>query len=396
MTNSSCLQNGSRDPLKTNRALACDNVSKTFSVQRKINVIGLLLGWPDHGPSIQALRHVTLNVPRGEILGILGRNGAGKSTLLRVLAGVYSPTAGHVRVDGRLQGLFEMGGMGGRLHTGREYAKRFLQLMGVATGKQPPLLGDIQEFSELGEAFDRPIRTYSTGMQARLYFAVATSVQNEIYLVDELLSVGDEHFQAKCWLRMRERLAGGASGVLVTHDWTSILKLCRTAAIFDEGSVKFLGPSDQAVVRYLEIPLPDRKIACFSKETPPLQKGTVSKRTTISAWVEIKEERQVSIAMSIEVLRVGVGWEIVTITDRIEVGRATGKYIFQFIMENTPLAPGEYSLNLFLTCQDSEGEIMACDVRSWTYGNGYTLIIEGKQSTNSTVLPYEVNGDIVA
>ena len=397
VTSSSCRLSGSQARLYNSNtiALACENVAKTFSVQREINVLGLLLGWACTGPTVQALREVTLDVPRGEILGILGRNGAGKSTLLRVLAGVYPPTAGCIRVDGQVQGLFEMGGMGGRLHTGRQYAKRFLQLMGLAPKKLLPLLDDIREFSELGEAFDRPIRTYSTGMQARLYFAVATSLRHEIYLVDELLSVGDEHFQAKCWMRMRERLAGGASGVLVTHDWTAILKLCRTAAILDEGSVKFLGPSDKAVVRYLDISVPDGQIACLSKETPSLQRGYASSATSIFAWVEIKQLRQVKIAMSIEVLEIGVGWEVVTITEPIDVGGSLGKYLVEFKIDETPFAPGEYSLNFFLSCQSPEDEAVACDVRSWTYGNGYKLLIEGEHTAVAAALPFRVSGDIV-
>ncbi len=375
-------------------ALSCESVQKTFSIQKKINAFGLLIGRCYRGPSVQALNDITFSVPKGEILGVLGRNGAGKSTLLRVLAGVYPPTAGKVSVNGLAQGLFEMGGMGGRLHSGREYARRYLQLMGVRSRDLATLLEDIQEFAELEDVFDRPIRTYSSGMQARLYFSIATALKHEIYLVDELLSVGDEHFQSKCWLRIRDRLAGGSSGVLVTHDWSAILKLCRTASILHKGSVKFIGPSDQAVVKYLDIPLPDRKVACLSKETPSLQTVHTSAESTIIAVVQIKELLQVKIAISIEVLRVGSGWEIVTLTEPTEVGKSAGMYQVDFKIKDTPFAPGEYSLNFFLSYTTPEGKMMACDVRSWTYGNGCKLIVEGQHTSTAAVLPFEISKSI--
>ncbi len=210
-------------------ALRCTNVEKTFAVQREQRVWRILFGSQRDakGPVIHALRDISMEVPRGKIVGILGRNGAGKSTLLRLLGQVYSPTSGHIEIFGQVAGLFELGGMGNPNLTGREYAVRYLQFMGAAKRDLDGILDDIADFSELGEAFDQRIRTYSSGMGARLYFAVATVHQHEIYLIDELLSVGDEHFQAKCWQRMRLRLLNGASGVLVTHDWTAIIKGTR-------------------------------------------------------------------------------------------------------------------------------------------------------------------------
>ena len=373
-------------------ALRCVNVSKTFAVQREQRVWRILLGMDGRGkgPVVEALRDISLTVPRGKIVGILGRNGAGKSTLLRLLGHVYTPTTGRIEVNGQVAGLFELGGMGNPNLTGREYAVRYLQFMGVAGDDLPDVLEDIADFSELGDAFDQRIRTYSSGMGARLYFAVATAYQHEIYLIDELLSVGDEHFQAKCWRRMRERLLGGASGVLVTHDWTAIVKLCEQACVIEDGRFAFTGASDAAVVNYLKLPVPKAGAARFPASMPQefvLQSGEES---SITLPVEILEDVAVDCAISIEMLRIGIGWEIVILSEYYPVGDTAGSYSVEFKIPALPLAPGRYSLNLFLSQQLVEGkrQRVGLDVRSWTYGNGLTLLVEGKPFPAAVNLPF--------
>jgi len=373
-------------------ALRCANVSKTFAVRREQRVWRILLGTDSggSGPVVQALRDISLTVPRGKIVGILGRNGAGKSTLLRLLGQVYTPTTGRIEVNGQIAGLFELGGMGNPNLTGREYATRYLRFMGVATDSVPAVLEEIADFSELGDAFDQRIRTYSSGMAARLYFAVATAYQHEIYLIDELLSVGDEHFQAKCWRRMRERLLRGASGVLVTHDWTAIVKLCEQACVIDEGRFSFVGSSDSAVVSYLKLPVPKPGVARFPASTPPEFLLESGKDSRIRLPVEILEDTAVDCAISIEMLRIGLGWEIVILSEYHPIGDRAGTYSADFHIAALPLAPGRYSLNLFLTRRPVEGERqrVGLDCRSWTYGNGLTLRVEGKALPSAVTLPF--------
>lgn len=373
-------------------ALRCVNVSKTFAVQREQRVWRILLGMDGRGkgPVVEALRDISLTVQRGKIVGILGRNGAGKSTLLRLLGHVYTPTTGRIEVNGQVAGLFELGGMGNPNLTGREYAVRYLQFMGVASDHLPDALEDIADFSELGDAFDQRIRTYSSGMAARLYFAVATAYQHEIYLIDELLSVGDEHFQAKCWRRMRERLLGGASGVLVTHDWTAIVKLCEQACVIEDGRFAFTGASDGAVVNYLKLPIPEAGAARFPASLPQefvLQSGAES---SIALPVEILDDVAVDCAISIEMLLIGIGWEIVILSDYYPVGDAAGSYSVEFKIPALPLAPGKYSLNLFLSLPPAKGgrQRVGQDVRSWTYGNGLTLLVEGNPFPAAVNLPF--------
>lgn len=367
-----------------NVALRCTGVAKTFAVQRELRVWRILFGVEeDHrGPMVEALRDISLEVPRGKIVGILGRNGAGKSTLLRLLGQVYSPTRGCIEIFGRVAGLFELGGVGNPNLTGREYAIRYLRLMGVLASELTEVLEDIANFSELGDAFDQRIRTYSSGMAARLYFAVATAYQHEIYLIDELLSVGDEHFQAKCWRRMRERLLNGASGVLVTHDWAAIVRLCETACVIDEGTFSFVGSSDKAVVSYLKLPKPSASVARF-EAMPEEYFARTGEPFRLDLPVEILELGAVDCAISIEMLRIGIGWEIVILSDAIRVGEQLGRYTMTFEMAALPLEPGNYSLNVFLV---KSGTTLDC--RSWTYGNGLRLVVEGEGGQSAVSLPF--------
>lgn len=372
-------------------ALRCVNVAKTYPVQRTLNVWRMLFGVEkkSSGKSIHALLDISLEVPRGKIVGILGKNGAGKSTLLRVLGGVYMPTKGQIEVFGNVVGLFELGGVGNPNLTGKEYAERYLRIMGAKIAELPQLVEDIKEFSELGSAFEQRVRTYSSGMGARLYFATATALQHEIYLIDELLSVGDEHFQVKCWRRMRQRLLSGASGVLVTHDWTAILRLCETTHVIENGRFCYSGASDKAVVSYLKIAKPEALTARFSSCNEEMHVFRCGSDAVISLWMDIVEAGPVDLSLSIEMLRVGIGWEIVLLADAMGMPSDAGRYLVKVVIPGLPLAPGKYSLNVFLTKPGNATQPgIILDSRSWTLGNGMTLLVEGTPITTAVKLPF--------
>jgi ABC-type polysaccharide/polyol phosphate transport system ATPase subunit len=373
-----------------NFALRCVQVDKYYPTRQDLKLHRLLLGVEPKGQMIHALRDISLNVPRGKIVGILGKNGAGKSTLLRVLGGVFKPSRGYVEAAGQISGLFELGGMGNPNLSGRDYAIRYLRLMGVEQSSIQAFLKGIQEFSELCDAFEHPIRTYSSGMGARLYFATATALESDVYLIDEILSVGDEHFQLKCWQRMRERLLGGASGVLVTHDWAAVLKLCEQSHVIEKGGIVFSGPSDRAVVSYLKIPLPNATTARFSPRNAQRHVAKSGEDTSICLWVDVFEPGPVDFSISIETLRIGIGWEIVILTESMPVAEQPGTYALKVSIPNLPVAPGEYSLNVFLTRRRKSllDKDLALDIRSWTTGNGYCLQVEGRLSNAAVLLPY--------
>ena len=373
--------------------LSCLGVSKVFPVLDEGSSWRVLWRDPLQDRTIRALHEVTLSVPKGRMVGVLGRNGAGKSTLLRVLAGVSVPFEGTIERTGSVSGLFELGMGGNRFLTGREYARRSLLLQGVGRALLPDLLEDIREFAELGTDFDRPMYTLSTGMAARLYFAAATAVPHDIYLLDEILAVGDEHFQGKCMSRLRERVAAGASGVLVTHDWTAILRLCEEAHIMEHGRIARSGPSEEIVQAYLNLSKDfETSVARFGSETPVRYVVRSQEDAELPLAVDICESMPVVLAFSIEWLRSGAWWEILLLADDLAIGSRRGRYDVRLCIPRLPLAGGRYYLNLFLsppTVAGQRNRTVPYDARGWTYGNPIALDVEGSGGANVTRIPLE-------
>jgi ABC-type polysaccharide/polyol phosphate transport system ATPase subunit len=197
-----------------------------------------------------ALNNIDLQVEQGEILGIIGRNGAGKSTLLKVISRVLIPTEGRVRIRGRVSPLLELGAGFHPELTGRENIFLNGTLLGQSRREIQSRLPEIMDFAELGDFIDAPIRTYSSGMIARLGFSVATTWKPEILILDEVLSVGDEAFRHKCQQRMEQYKNEGTTTLLVTHDSKVVKSLCSRAVLLDHGQVKATGDSDEIVTLY--------------------------------------------------------------------------------------------------------------------------------------------------
>jgi len=196
-----------------------------------------------------ALRGVTFEVQSGEAVGIVGQNGAGKSTLLKILTGTTQLNEGTIQIKGRVAALLELG-MG--FHpdfTGRENALMACQMTGMNSKEMQTLLPEIEEFSELGDYMDQPLRVYSTGMQMRLAFSSATALRPEILIVDEALSVGDVYFQHKCMRRIRSFKEKGTTLLFVSHDPGAVKSLCDRALLLDEGVLIRDGDPD-AVLDY--------------------------------------------------------------------------------------------------------------------------------------------------
>lgn len=198
----------------------------------------------------RALNNVDLQVKEGEILGVIGRNGAGKSTLLKVISRVLIPTEGRVRIRGKVSPLLELGAGFHPELTGRENIFLNGTLLGHSRREIESRLPEIIEFAELGAFIDSPMRTYSSGMWARLGFAVATSWQPEILILDEVLAVGDESFRNKCQVRMQSYRDQGTTTLLVTHDSVLAETLCSRVVWLDHGQVQAIGPSKEIVELY--------------------------------------------------------------------------------------------------------------------------------------------------
>lgn len=197
-----------------------------------------------------ALQNVSFTVRRGEVAAIIGRNGSGKSTTLKIIAGVYRPTAGSVEVNGTVAPLIELGAGFHSELTGRENILLNGLLMGYSKREMQARQESIIEFAGIGDFIDAPIKQYSSGMYVRLAFAVATEVDPEILVVDEILSVGDIGFQKKCYERLKGFQSAGKTIILVTHSLTDVITLCDRAIYLERGRIMFDGPTDEAVDMY--------------------------------------------------------------------------------------------------------------------------------------------------
>ena len=183
------------------------------------------------------LRHISFTIQPGEAIGIIGQNGAGKSTLLKMITGTLQPTEGQVHINGRIAAILELGmGFNPEL-TGRQNVFHAAGLMGFNVEEIQRAIPDIEGFAEIGEYFDEPVRTYSSGMQMRVAFAVATAYRPEILIVDEALSVGDAYFQHKSFSRIREFQKQGTTLLIVSHDRSAIQSLCDRAILLEGGTV---------------------------------------------------------------------------------------------------------------------------------------------------------------
>jgi len=182
------------------------------------------------------LRNINFDIQPGEAVGIIGQNGSGKSTLLKMITGTLQPTEGNIQINGRIAAILELGmGFNPEL-TGRQNVLHAAGLMGFTAKEIQEMMPAIEEFAEIGEYFDEPIRTYSSGMQMRVAFSVVTAVRPEILIVDEALSVGDSYFQHKSFNRIREFQEQGTTLLIVSHDRNAIQNLCNRAILFERGA----------------------------------------------------------------------------------------------------------------------------------------------------------------
>jgi ABC-type polysaccharide/polyol phosphate transport system ATPase subunit len=197
-----------------------------------------------------ALKDISFTVDKGEVVAILGRNGAGKSTLLKVLAGVLPPTKGTSKVDGKIAPMIELGAGFHPEMTGAENVLFYSALMGRDIQHVKERTPEIGEWAGVSDHMDFPLRTFSSGMVARLAFATATDEQAEVLLVDEVLSVGDSDFQSKSRARMNALISSGAAVVLVSHDMNAVRTLATRAVWLEDGNVKMIGNPEEVVAAY--------------------------------------------------------------------------------------------------------------------------------------------------
>ncbi|RKH53425.1 ABC transporter ATP-binding protein [Corallococcus sp. AB049A] len=216
---------------------------------------------------IESLRGVNLRIPKGQTVAILGRNGSGKSTLLKLITGIYTPTSGSIQVNGRISALLDLGAGFHPDFSGRENILINGIILGMSRAEVRAKMDDIIAFSELGEFIDEPVRTYSSGMYMRLAFSVATHVDPDILIIDEILAVGDEHFSKKSLAKMTEFKRLGKTIVLVTHDMSTVERWCDQAAWLDGGRIRRVGTPSEIAAEYRQaVSLAEARSTVF---TPP-------------------------------------------------------------------------------------------------------------------------------
>jgi lipopolysaccharide transport system ATP-binding protein len=201
----------------------------------------------------EAVKHISFQISKGEVVGLVGRNGSGKSTILKLVAGVYTPTSGRVEIHGSIAPLIELGAGFHHELTGRENIMLNGLLLGLSKRQVQEREARIIEFAELGEFIDSPIKQYSSGMYVRLAFSVATEVDPDILIVDEILSVGDGGFREKCFDRIRQFRNSGKTILMVSHDMATMSNFCSRLLLIHQGRLIEEGGPSRVVSRYQEL-----------------------------------------------------------------------------------------------------------------------------------------------
>ena len=315
---------------------------------------------------IWALRDVSFDVGAAEVLGVIGPNGAGKSTLLSVLARITDPTEGSATIRGRVSSLLEVGtGFHPEL-SGRDNVFLNGALLGMSRGETAKKFDDIVEFSGVEDFIDMPVKRYSSGMYVRLAFSVAAHLDPEVLLLDEVLAVGDQAFQQKCLQRIDEIASSGKTVIFVSHDVSSVARLCRTALVIDRGCVAFQGDVGEAIEVYM------KSEGLGGGQVGPARRGTGGvqvRRIAVTAadgGTELFADRPLLVEVELEARRrisgrdlavdVGIGSSVAghltTLSTHLQPGRLIAdlepgdNVRLTCRVEQLPLQPGPYHLSV--------------------------------------------------
>lgn len=294
------------------------------------------------------LQHISFRVSAGESVGIVGQNGAGKSTLLKIIAGTTRQSSGQVSVTGRVSALLELGlGFNPEL-TGRDNARHAAGLMGVPQGNINALISSIEEFAEIGEYFDQPLRTYSSGMQMRVAFSVATAVRPELLIVDEALAVGDAYFVHKCFKRIRKYRDEGTALLIVSHDPAAIQSLCDRAILIDGGRLVRDGVPSEVLDYYNAL------VAAKENDKILTEKDDQGRAVTRSGSGEAtitRLELRDNDGHAVEYIGVG---DDVALHARVQVNDHVEQLVFGYMIRDR-LGQAMFGTNTFYTAQVIQG-----------------------------------------
>lgn len=348
----------------------------------------------DRGVEIQhALRDISFEVKEGEFFGIVGRNGSGKSTLLKILAGIYQPRTGSVHVEGRLVPFIELGvGFNPEL-SGRENVFLNGALLGFSKKEIDAQYDDIVQFAELERFMDQKLKNYSSGMQVRLAFSVATRANADILLVDEVLAVGDDAFKRKCFEYFKQLKANKKTVVFVTHDMNAVREYCDRAMLIDQSRMQHIGDPQDIARDYSLLFMDDVSEEDRKKKGGKRWGNDDVHITNVQAKLEKEElvvKAKATVAKPVDKLIYGLhvfgqdGQEITAMNNRmllvpdVENLRAGDEITFEWRMLNV-FNDGNYSIQLTLVDD-------VANTLDW-YGNAATFTVKREQRSTTAVLP---------
>ncbi len=367
-------------------AISIEGVSKQFSLgAASANTLKerLLQRNRQEATTFDALTHISFTIAHGETFGILGHNGSGKSTLLKLIAGIMQPTEGTIRVEGRLAALLELGAGFHPELSGRENIFLNGSILNLGHNYVESVYDEIVDFAELEDFIDMPVKSYSSGMRARLGFSVATHLQPDVLLVDEVLAVGDENFQRKCMNRVESFRSSGRTMVLVSHSASRVTQLCRRAAVIDRGELLFVGPSEESVQLYRDTmakrqghrsgttnlpnalknrsprdddaPPPPVQVVDASLDDPLPDEVTYRPGQDVKLWVEVEVDDPIDFRLRLA-LRNQEGFALVNRSSnslRPEgLNLGAGRHRIAFTFEAIPLQSGVFHLVAFTESPD--------------------------------------------
>jgi ABC-2 type transport system ATP-binding protein len=367
--------------------IAVESVSKSFKLphEKQSSLKGLVtsLGSRKKTFEIQkALKNISFDVKEGEFFGIVGRNGSGKSTLLKLIAGIYTPDKGQIKISGRLIPFIELGvGFSPDL-TGRENVYLNGALLGFSRKEMSAMYQDIVDFAELEKFMDQKLKNYSSGMQVRLAFSIAIRAKGDILVLDEVLAVGDEAFQQKCIDVFESHKANKQTIVLVTHDMSMVRRFCSRAMLINNGVIESIGSPEQIASKYSQLN--------DDSSSGVVEKNNQNQGKYITARLLDADNKQTTTFTTGDVLRVAISWPDSTKGVRnIGVGivKNSGEFVSgvntfgtktslkgnQLFYEiKLPLGPGKYTTMIGLF-GDTEKEV----IDFWD--NGPQFIVKGQR-----------------
>ena len=361
-------------------AILAQGLSKTYQTSRSpLRVLDWLARGrrAQSGASVHALEELNFEVSPGEAVGLIGRNGAGKSTLLRVIAGIHQPSAGTLEVGGSTRAVLDLQSLFIPLLSGRENLRFGMRLYGIPPAQTAEVEAEAIAFSELGEAIDAPLQTYSSGMMLRLGFSLAIARAPEILLIDEILLVGDESFRQKCYGKARELLQQGTTVLFASHDLYLVEKLCPRTLWLERGQLSSDGPSGAVIEEYQRFLDIDPNIQLSAKNAEEL-KEWIYRKSDVSPFQvrslgcvdgagDAKERFQSGDAFGVEALIEPEGaprevhiiffihrpdGTLVAQDAHVVALEGTGAVRVAFRVDHLPLGPGDYYVHLVLSEED--------------------------------------------